>query len=74
MYYSGKKYELLVWSSVILVDVLAKLIGFAEFLVTFRTGVVVKCHVLGDTGCTLELCVAGGTCVCHYVIILAATW
>ena len=53
---------------VVLVDVVSKCVGLLELFVTLRTRVVVERDVLGDAGGALELCIAGGAGVCHYII------
>ncbi len=54
-------------SSVVLVDVGAKRVHLVELLVTFCTRVMMERDVLGDAGGALELCIAGGAGVCHYI-------
>jgi len=52
---------------VTLVDVLAQRVGLFELLVTHGTSVVVQGNMLGHTGSALELCIAVGACVRHYI-------
>ena len=51
----------------ILVDVVAQRIGVVKSLVALSTRVVVKRDVLGHAGSTLELCIATGAGVRHYI-------
>jgi hypothetical protein len=52
---------------VILVDVVAQRIGVVELLVALGTRVVVKRDVLAHAGSALELCIAAGAGVRHYI-------
>ena len=51
----------------VLVDVVAQRIGVVEFLVALGTRVVVKRDVLGHAGSALELCIATGASIRHYI-------
>jgi hypothetical protein len=50
---------------VVLVDVVAQRVGVVELFVALRAGGVVERDVLGHASGAFELCVAGGTGVCH---------
>ena len=53
--------------SVVLVDVVAQRISLIEPLVALGTRVVVKRDVLSHAGSALELCIAVGASVRHYI-------
>ena len=50
-----------------LVDVVAQRVSLLELLVALGTRVVVKRDVLGHAGSALELCIAAGAGVRHYI-------
>ena len=51
----------------ILVYVFAQFVSLVEFLVALSTRIVVKRDVLGHASSALELCIAAGAGVRHYI-------